>query len=128
MRQSSLLLIFLIIFTGEMVKAQSSRASSAASYVERGDDWLAKGKVECAIADYDLAIATYPGLPAAYLRRGEARRAKGDLDGAVADYTKALEISPVLRQNPIHLHFQQLRFSFSQPRISRSKFGHRVEG
>ena len=31
-------------------------------------------------------------------------------------------IRPVLRQNPIHLRFQQLRLSFSQPKISRSKF------
>jgi len=35
---------------------------------------------------------------------------------------------PVLRQNPIHLRFQQLRSSFSQPKISRSKFDPSVEG
>src|SRR5262245_11063459 len=29
---------------------------------------------------------------------------------------------PALRQNSIHLRFQQLRLSFSQPNISRSKF------
>src|SRR6266545_1003579 len=34
----------------------------------------------------------------------------------------------VLRQNSIHLRFQQLRLSFSQPKISRSKFYPSVEG
>jgi len=74
MQYCSLLLIFLITGAGAVVKAQTSRASSAASYVERGNDWLAKGNLDLAITDYDLAIATYPGMAIAYLRRGEARR------------------------------------------------------
>jgi len=28
----------------------------------------------------------------------------------------------VIRQNPIHLRFQQLRLSFPKPKVSRSKF------
>src|SRR5262245_45947319 len=35
---------------------------------------------------------------------------------------------PALRQNSIHLYFQQLRLSFSQPKFSRSKFDPRIEG
>ena len=43
--------------------------------------------------------------------------------------TKIVSVPPpVLRQNPVHLRFQQLRFSFSQPNISRSKFDSSVEG
>ena len=34
---------------------------------------------------------------------------------------------PVLRHNSIHLRFQQLRLSFSQPKFSRSKFDPSVE-
>ena len=87
MQRCSLLLIFLITFTGAAVKGQTSRVASAASYVERGNDWLTKGELDRAITDYDLAIATYPGLTTAYLCRGAARVAKGDYDGAIADYT-----------------------------------------
>src|SRR5262249_5996946 len=36
--------------------------------------------------------------------------------------------TPVLRQNSIHMRFQQLRLSFSQPKISRSKFDSSIEG
>jgi hypothetical protein len=35
---------------------------------------------------------------------------------------------PVLRQNSIHMRFQQLRLSFSKPKISRSKFDPSVDG
>ncbi|MBO0800716.1 MAG: tetratricopeptide repeat protein, partial [Blastocatellia bacterium] len=94
MQRYFLLVFCMITFNSAVVKAQNSRASSAASYVERGDDSLARGNLDWAIADYDLAIATDPGLPTAYLHRGEAHSAKGDLAGAIADYTKALEINP----------------------------------
>jgi hypothetical protein len=60
MQGCSLLLIFLITFTGAAVKGQTSRVASAASYIERGNDWVTNGKLDRAIADYDLAIATYP--------------------------------------------------------------------
>ena len=35
---------------------QSSRALSAASYLDRGNGWLKKGEFERAIADYSIAI------------------------------------------------------------------------
>ncbi|MCI0390588.1 MAG: hypothetical protein MOB07_17725 [Acidobacteria bacterium] len=38
-------------------EAQSSRASSAASYLDRGNGWLKKGEFERAIVDYSFAIA-----------------------------------------------------------------------
>jgi hypothetical protein len=38
------------------------------------------------------------------------------------------QLSPVPRQNSIHLYFQQLRSSFSQPLFSKSKFALSVGG
>src|SRR5262245_4023249 len=42
--------------------------------------------------------------------------------------TRNSKSDAVLRQNSIHLRFQQLRLSFSQPKISRSKIDPSVEG
>jgi len=53
--------------------------------------------------------------------------ANGDVAVAGSE-VQLLNLPTVLRQNPIHLRFQQLRFSFSQPKISRSKFDPSVEG
>ena len=40
----------------------ASRSATAISYIERGGAWLAKGELERALADYDLAIASDPNL------------------------------------------------------------------
>ena len=56
MKHCSLLLIFLVTCAGAMVKAQTSRASSAASYVERDNYWLAIGNLDWAIADLQKAV------------------------------------------------------------------------
>ncbi len=37
-------------------RAQGSRAASAASYLARGQEWHAKGELERAGADYDIAL------------------------------------------------------------------------
>ena len=39
----------------------TSRSVTAISYIERGAAWLAKGELERAIGDFDLAIASDPG-------------------------------------------------------------------
>src|SRR5215813_2294645 len=77
-------------------EAQSSRALSAASYLDRGNGWLKKGEFERAIADYSLAIVFDAGHASAYGNRGMARAGKGDLDGAISDFDKALEVNPRL--------------------------------
>ena len=82
--------------TAAIAQAQTSRAASAASYVKRGNTWAAKGELDRATVDYDLAIATDPGQVAAFYYRGGARWAKGDLEGATADYTTALALNPRL--------------------------------
>lgn len=61
-----------------VVNAQNSRVETASSYLERGNQWLKKGSVERAIADFDLAIASDPGSEAAFYNRGLARYIKGD--------------------------------------------------
>src|SRR4030095_2802355 len=47
--------------------------------------------------------------------------------GAEVSCPRNLSLSPVPRQNSIHLYFQQLRSSFSQPLFSKSKFALSVE-
>src|SRR5262245_46066760 len=74
--------------------AQTSRANSAKSYVARGNEWMKKGEIERAIADYDVAIASDSRIADAYYNRGLARRRKGDADGALSDYDRAIELNP----------------------------------
>src|SRR5215510_10623947 len=79
-------LVFLLwLVMGADVQAQSSRTSSSISYLERGNEWMAKGELDRAIADYDLAIAFNSRSAAAYNNRGIARQLKGDLEGARGD-------------------------------------------
>src|ERR1051326_2274054 len=65
MRYSAQLIVILLASTTLIAQTQS-RATSAASYLDRGNDSYKKGDVERAMADYDLAIATDPRLAAAY--------------------------------------------------------------
>ncbi len=61
--------------------------------MERGNQWLAKGEWERAIADYDLAIAFDSRMAVAYYHRGLARQGKDGLAGALSDYSRAIELS-----------------------------------
>lgn len=71
-------------------QAPTSRMASAASYLERGNEWLAKGELDRTIADYDLAIAFDARVAVAYYNRGVARQRKGDLGGALSDYDRTI--------------------------------------
>jgi len=75
-------------------QAQTSRAATASSYLERGNVWVRKGAFDRAIDDFGLAIAFDPGLAGAWYNRAAARYLKGDLDGALADFNRALQINP----------------------------------
>ena len=46
-------------------EAQTSRTTTANSYLDRGNSWFDKGEWERAMADFDLAIGTDPNLAAA---------------------------------------------------------------
>src|SRR5262245_62564978 len=82
------LMFLLWLVTGANVQAQNSRDSSSISYLERGNEWMAKGEWDRAIADYDLAIAFNSRAAIAYYNRGLARRRKGDLAGALGDFDR----------------------------------------
>src|SRR5262245_26131700 len=104
-------LIFLLWFltATAIAQPQTSRASSAASYLERGNQWMAKGEWDRAIADYDLAIAFDARAPV-YNNRGLARQRKGDLAGALGDYDRAIELNPRFADGLINrglLHAEQ---------------------
>ena len=67
------LLAFVWVAAALPVQAQNLRAATASSYIERGNEWLAKGEYERALADYDLAIATDPSQVNAYCNRAITR-------------------------------------------------------
>src|SRR5205085_545330 len=90
------LLLFVLMTT--LGQAQTSRASSAASYLDRGNNWYTKGELDKAIADYDLAITFAPHSDGVYFQRGLARLAKGDLDIALSDFNRAIELNPRLAE------------------------------
>jgi tetratricopeptide (TPR) repeat protein len=58
--------------TPAMAQSLTSRSAMAASYIERGNAWAAKGEWEQALADYDLAIATDLSAAGSYYNRGIA--------------------------------------------------------
>src|SRR5262245_37252605 len=74
--------------------AQTSRAASAASYIDRGNEWMKKGELDKAIADYELAIAFDSRSAGAYYNRGNVRNCKGDFEGALKDFNRAIELDP----------------------------------
>ena len=78
------------------VSAQSSRSATAASYLERGAKWLAKGDERRAIADFELAIATDPSRAGTWLARASVYLRQKRLEEAERDLNKALSIDPHL--------------------------------
>src|SRR5215510_9331661 len=86
--------LFCLLCLAPLARAQSSRTASAASYLERGNERLARGEWDRAIADYDLAIAFDARGVVAFYNRGLARHRKGDLLGALSDYDHAIELNP----------------------------------
>jgi len=76
------------------VETQNPQADTAASYLERGNEWMAKGELDRAIADYDLAIAFDARIAVAYYNRGLARQREGDLEGTLSDFDRAIQFNP----------------------------------
>src|SRR5262245_26846177 len=93
-RMTVLGLLLLVPIAAAVAQAQTSRATSAASYLERGVSWMEKGEIDRAIADYDLAIAFDPQSPVVRYNRGVARHSKGDLAGALEDFNEAIKLNP----------------------------------
>src|SRR5262245_51050226 len=76
------------------VRAQSTRAKSAAAYFARGSEWRARREFDRAIDDYGIAIAFDPSFAQAYYARARARLAKGDVETALGDFNHAIELDP----------------------------------
>ena len=72
------------------------RQEMVRSYIERGNEWLQKNRVDLAAADFDLAIELDPECAEAYHNRGLARAVSGDARAAIADFSKAIAIRPDL--------------------------------
>src|SRR5262249_36956208 len=88
--------IFFLLLSASVSNAQTSH--SAASYFNRAKERYARGDLDGAIADFDLAVTFDPRMALAYNNRGMARQDRGDLEGAIRDYTLALEINPRLAE------------------------------
>jgi lipoprotein NlpI len=86
-----------------------SATATVVAYRFRAGAYYSKGQYDLAIADYTVAIKTYPeeppvppnsgyyvisGLAITHNSRGDAYRANGQQDLAIADYTAALLIQP----------------------------------
>jgi tetratricopeptide (TPR) repeat protein len=93
-RRFSWLAVLLVFLAASLVQAQTSRSASAISYYNRGNTWYAKGELDRAIADYDLAIVFDPHNAKTYYNRGLARYDQKHLSAAIADFTRAIELNP----------------------------------
>jgi tetratricopeptide (TPR) repeat protein len=89
-------LLTICSLTLAVAQAQNLQAATAASYLDRGNAWFARGEYERAQADFDLAIATDPSQLYAYYNRAVTRYRLGKLDAALADFDRAIQINPRL--------------------------------
>ena len=54
----------IVFVLAESAEAQGSRKATAASYVDRGNSWIAKGELDRAIADFDQPFSLTQASPA----------------------------------------------------------------
>jgi tetratricopeptide (TPR) repeat protein len=73
---------------------RESQGNKAVAYSNRGNEYLAKGDNDRAIADFNEAIRLDPRYAIAYNSRGIAYSAKRDLDRAIADFNEAITLDP----------------------------------
>jgi tetratricopeptide (TPR) repeat protein len=85
----------------EYDRALSVDPKLAEAYLNRGKAKRARGDLDGAIADYEIACELLPQLAVnnrditeAYLNRGYARSNRLDLDGALSDFDRAINIDP----------------------------------
>ncbi len=64
------------------------------AYTNRGVARQARGDIDGALADYDMALRYNPGHAEALNDRGIVRFLRGDVDGAIADYFAAIRVRP----------------------------------
>jgi tetratricopeptide (TPR) repeat protein/serine/threonine protein kinase len=73
-----------------------------ATYCMRGNYHYNQGKLDQALADFNLAIQLDPKYAAAYYNRGNVYSKQGKLDQALADFNKAIELDPKDATNYLH--------------------------
>lgn len=66
----------------------------AVMHAFKGIDYVNKGEIDKAIAEYTKAIEIDDQFAGAYNNRGSAYQKKGEYDLAIVDHTKALKIDP----------------------------------
>lgn len=77
----------------DMPVPQNKPVVALAFYI-RGKELAAAGRLDSAIAEYDVALSINPMFAPALAERGVAWFRKGNLDRALADYDIALRINP----------------------------------
>jgi len=90
MRHVSLWMVFTLLLSPALVRAQSPQTGS--DYVNRGNIRFEAGDFDGAIADYTEAIELNAADSVAYYNRGIARGRQGDHSRAIEDYTRAIQI------------------------------------
>ncbi len=86
--------ILWLVATGYHILAQGVRSDSARGYLERGASSMAKGEVDLALADFELAVASDPKLPDAWYNRAVARYCKSEFDEALSDLDQTIKLDP----------------------------------
>ncbi len=96
MRQFVSLIVFSLALTASLVQAQTSRAASAASYLERGAE-LDRGNLDRAIADFNRAIELDRRIARAYMNRGLVRLLQGQKSEAQKGFARCIKLRPDLK-------------------------------
>ncbi len=74
---------------------QEELLTTAQAYLQRGDNYAGRQEYECAISDYDRAIALQPDYAEAYNNRGYAYYWNGQAAKAIMDYDRAIALRPI---------------------------------
>ena len=72
----------------------------------RGTELAQQGKVDQAIAQFEMAIAIFPDFAQAHNNLADALALQGNIDGAIVHYRRALAIDPNFA--PAKRSFEQL--------------------
>lgn len=70
--------------------------TDSSALAQRGDAYLALGKIDHAIADIFKVVELDPNSALAYSRRAELHEARGELAKAIADLSRAIAIEPTV--------------------------------
>ena len=86
-----LVIVLVLIPVGLIYTAAIKHSGPTMAYASLGNERLAKGDPDGAMAAYSKAIALSPNMAVLFTSRGIARYRKGDFDGAIIDLNRGLE-------------------------------------